>query len=153
MIDEDREFVEQYFEMPDEEMDVNRLSPWLLRIELNREMMVDKKLSMADIAERINSEFEDELTCIFNDDNAEKLILRVRTVLPYLAGLGFAGCGQAELAVGLCVPPVQCKVTLFFRLGTVMYCGVWQAALILSGFEGTFSGEQSWHCAVQPCLM
>ena len=33
---------------------------------------------MADIAERINSEFEDELTCIFNDDNAEKLILRVR---------------------------------------------------------------------------
>ena len=81
MIDEDREFVEQYFEMPDEEMDVNRLSPWLLRIELNREMMVDKKLSMADIAERINSEFEDELTCIFNDDNAEKLILRVRYFL------------------------------------------------------------------------
>ena len=47
-------------------------------MQLNREMMVDKKLSMADIAERINSEFEDELTCIFNDDNAEKLILRVR---------------------------------------------------------------------------
>ena len=46
--------------------------------QLNREMMVDKKLSMADIAERINSEFEDELTCIFNDDNAERLILRVR---------------------------------------------------------------------------
>ena len=45
VIDEDREFVEQYFEMPDEEMDANRLSPWLLRIELNREMMVDKKLS------------------------------------------------------------------------------------------------------------
>lgn len=77
MIDEDREFVEQYFEMPDEEMDINRMSPWLLRIELNRDMMVDKKLSMADIAERINSEFEDELTCIFNDDNAAKLILRV----------------------------------------------------------------------------
>ena len=27
VIDEDREFGEQYFEMPDEEMDVNRLSP------------------------------------------------------------------------------------------------------------------------------
>ena len=53
------------------------MSPWLLRIELNREMMVDKKLSMADVAERINAEFEDELPCIFNDDNAEKLILRV----------------------------------------------------------------------------
>lgn len=79
VIDEDREFVEQYFEMPDEDMDINRMSPWLLRIELNRDMMVDKKLSNSDIAERINSLFEDELTCIFNDDNAEKLILRVRT--------------------------------------------------------------------------
>lgn len=78
VIVEDREFVESYFEMPDEGMDVNRMSPWLLRIELNRDMMVDKKLSVSDIAERINSEFEDELTCIFNDDNAVKLILRVR---------------------------------------------------------------------------
>lgn len=71
--------MEQYFEMPDEDMDINRMSPWLLRIELNRDMMVDKKLSNSDIAERINSLFEDELTCIFNDDNAEKLILRVCT--------------------------------------------------------------------------
>lgn len=41
-------------------------------------MMVDKKLSMSDIAERIDCEFTDELHCIFSDDNAEKLILRVR---------------------------------------------------------------------------
>ncbi|CAA6666731.1 unnamed protein product [Spirodela intermedia] len=40
--------------------------------------MVDKKLSMADIAEKINLEFDDDLTCIFNDDNADKLILRIR---------------------------------------------------------------------------
>ena len=78
VIGEDQDFVRQYFELPDDEIDVTRMSPWLLRIELNREMMVDKKLSMADVAERINAEFENELTCIFNDDNAEKLILRVR---------------------------------------------------------------------------
>ncbi|KAK4416074.1 DNA-directed RNA polymerase II subunit RPB1 [Sesamum alatum] len=78
IIDEDVEFVKSYYEMPDEEIDPNKISPWLLRIELNREMMVDKKLSMADIAEKINLEFEDDLTCIFNDDNAEKLILRIR---------------------------------------------------------------------------
>ena len=77
MIEEDREFVRQYFELPDDEVDVTRMSPWLLRIELNREMMLDKKLLMADVAERINNEFQSELTCIFNDDNAEKLILRV----------------------------------------------------------------------------
>jgi DNA-directed RNA polymerase II subunit RPB1 len=72
VIEEDREFVKSYYEMPDEEVDLARLSPWLLRIELNREMMVDKKLTMADVAERINSEFHNDLVCIFTDDNAEK---------------------------------------------------------------------------------
>ncbi|WZZ10025.1 hypothetical protein YC2023_095946 [Brassica napus] len=78
IIEEDFEFVRSYYEMPDEDVSPDKISPWLLRIELNREMMVDKKLSMADIAEKINLEFDDDLTCIFNDDNAEKLILRIR---------------------------------------------------------------------------
>jgi DNA-directed RNA polymerase II subunit RPB1 len=77
IIEEDVDFVKSYYEMPDEEVALEKISPWLLRIELNREMMVDKKLSMADIAEKINLEFDDDLTCIFNDDNAEKLILRI----------------------------------------------------------------------------
>ena len=76
---EDQDLVRSYFELGDEEQsNVSRMSPWLLRIELNREMMVDKKLSMSDIAEKITAEFGDELHCIFSDDNAEKLILRVR---------------------------------------------------------------------------
>lgn len=58
VISEDREFVRSYYEMPDEDIDPKRLSPWLLRIELNREMMVDKKLSMADVAQKINDEFK-----------------------------------------------------------------------------------------------
>ncbi|GJN39639.1 hypothetical protein PR202_gb28770 [Eleusine coracana subsp. coracana] len=78
IIEEDVEFVRSYYEMPDEDIDPDKISPWLLRIELNREMMVDKKLSMADIAEKINHEFDDDLSCIFNDDNADKLILRIR---------------------------------------------------------------------------
>ena len=78
VIEEDREFVRSYYEMPDEEVDPSRMSPWLLRIELNREMMVDKKLLMADLAERVNADFQEDLSCIFNDDNAEKLILRIR---------------------------------------------------------------------------
>jgi len=77
VIPEDADFVAAYFEMPDEDARPERMSPWLLRVELDRAMMVDKKLSMADVAERVNAEFEDELHCIFNDDNAEKLILRV----------------------------------------------------------------------------
>ena len=39
--------------------------------------MVDKKLIMEDIAEKINLEFDDDLTCIFNDHNAEKKLFFV----------------------------------------------------------------------------
>ncbi|XP_040371173.1 DNA-directed RNA polymerase II subunit RPB1 isoform X1 [Rosa chinensis] len=78
IIEEDLEFVQSYYEMPDEEVSAEKISPWLLRIEMNREMMVDKKLSMADIAEKINCEYSGKIQCIFNDDNSEKLILRIR---------------------------------------------------------------------------
>jgi len=42
--------------------------------------MTDKKLSMEQISEKIFDYFSDDLNCIFNDDNAEKLILRVRVM-------------------------------------------------------------------------
>ena len=38
----------------------------------------DKKLTMEQISEKINAGFGDDLNCIFNDDNAEKLVLRIR---------------------------------------------------------------------------
>lgn len=41
-------------------------------------MFSDKKLTMEQIAEKINAGFGDDLNCIFNDDNAEKLVLRIR---------------------------------------------------------------------------
>ena len=62
--------------MPD--IDITRVSPWLLRIELDRKKMTDKKLAMEQISEKINEGFGEDLNCIFNDDNAEKLILRIR---------------------------------------------------------------------------
>ena len=76
VIVEDQEFVNVYYEMPD--FDVSKISPWLLRIELDRKRMTDKKLTMEQIAEKISAGFGDDLNCIFNDDNAEKLILRIR---------------------------------------------------------------------------
>ena len=60
--------------------DPDRLSPWLLRIELDRKKMTDKKMTMEQIAEKINYGFGDDLNCIFNDDNADKLVLRIRIV-------------------------------------------------------------------------
>lgn len=108
VVAEDQEWVNVYYEMPD--FDVTRISPWLLRIELDRKHMTDRKLTMEQIAEKINAGgrrppqprrlhltssffttikqfflvfnflpgFGDDLNCIFNDDNAEKLVLRIR---------------------------------------------------------------------------
>ena len=76
VISEDQDFVNVNYEMPD--FDPARMSPWLLRIELDRKRMTDSKLSMEQIADKINQGFGDDLNCIFNDDNAEKLVLRIR---------------------------------------------------------------------------
>ena len=42
--------------------------------------MTDKKLTMEQISEQITKYFDDDLNCIFNDDNAEKLVLRIRVM-------------------------------------------------------------------------
>ena len=76
VISEDQEFVNVYYEMPD--FDPNRIPPWLLRIELDRKRMADKRLTMEQIAEKVNARFGNDLNCIFNDDNPEKLVLRIR---------------------------------------------------------------------------
>ncbi|RUS82303.1 hypothetical protein EGW08_009935 [Elysia chlorotica] len=76
VIAEDQEWVSIYYEMPD--FDASRISAWLLRIELDRKRMTDKKLSLEHISEKIQAGFGDDLNCIFNDDNAEKLVLRIR---------------------------------------------------------------------------
>lgn len=81
VIEEDKEFVTQYFDMPDTDFaDMERMSPWLLRIELNREMLTDKGLNMSRIADTITSEFGEEMSVIFTDDNAPKHILRVSPI-------------------------------------------------------------------------
>ncbi|XP_068728449.1 DNA-directed RNA polymerase II subunit RPB1-like [Montipora capricornis] len=76
VVTEDQDFVNAYYEMPD--FDVSRISPWLLRIELDRKRMTDKKLTMEQISEKINLEFGDDLNSICSDYNTEKLVLRIR---------------------------------------------------------------------------
>ncbi|CAI5984210.1 unnamed protein product [Closterium sp. NIES-65] len=96
VIEEDLETVQSYFEMPDEGLDLDKMSPWLLRIELNREMMVDKKLTMEAIGDKISKEFDKDLTCIFSDDNAPKLILRIRILNEEAAKGGAGGGAEGE---------------------------------------------------------
>lgn len=57
---------------------VARMAPWVLRIELDRNLMVDKRLSINMVAQRISEEYEDFLHVVATDDNATELVLRLR---------------------------------------------------------------------------
>ncbi|KAG8880570.1 DNA-directed RNA polymerase II subunit rpb1 [Tulasnella sp. 332] len=82
VIEEDADFVQAFFAIPDEEVEANihRQSPWLLRMELDRAKMLDKKLDMSYVASRISEAFSTDLFVIWSEDNAEKLIIRCRTL-------------------------------------------------------------------------
>ncbi|PVV01996.1 hypothetical protein BB560_003562 [Smittium megazygosporum] len=80
IIEEDREFVEAYYEIPDVEIAPELVSPWMLRIELNRNVVLDKKLTMSEITNKISETFGKDVLCICNDINSDKLIIRCRII-------------------------------------------------------------------------
>ncbi|CAN3372452.1 hypothetical protein DIURU_005052 [Diutina rugosa] len=82
VIPEDLDTVEAYFAIPDEKVNqsLSRQSPWLLRLELDRAKMIDKQLTMSQVAEKITQNFGDDLFVIWSDDTADKLIIRCRVV-------------------------------------------------------------------------
>ncbi|CAH6720811.1 DNA-directed RNA polymerase II subunit RPB1 [[Candida] jaroonii] len=81
-IEEDFDTVEAYFAIPDEKVEesIEKQSPWLLRLELDRAKMLDKQLTMSQVAEKISQNFGEDLFVIWSDDTADKLIIRCRVV-------------------------------------------------------------------------
>ena len=60
-----------------EEEQVKR-SPWILRLELNREKMFSKNITMDDIAFVLNQKFDTEVTTVYSDYNSTRLVFRLR---------------------------------------------------------------------------
>lgn len=77
-VKEDKDWVTEYYELPDEDDNPDRCGPWLLRIQLSNKVMTDKKLTVREVGERIQNDFMGDIDCIFTDDNAEELVLRIR---------------------------------------------------------------------------
>jgi DNA-directed RNA polymerase II subunit RPB1 len=82
IIEEDSIFVESFFAIPDEEVEskLHLQSPWLLRLELDRAKMIDRKLTMPYVAGRIAESFKTDLFVIWSEDNSEKLVIRCRVL-------------------------------------------------------------------------
>jgi len=56
-----------------------RTSPWLLRLEFNKEAMLKYNMDMILIHQKLMDFYRDDtLSCMFSDDNADKLIFRIK---------------------------------------------------------------------------
>ena len=82
VIADDVDIVESYFSIPDEQVEATLYmqSPWLLRLELDRAKMLDRQLTMSEVAESISQSFAGDLFVMWSEDNAEKLVIRCRVV-------------------------------------------------------------------------
>ena len=82
IIPDDEDFVHAFFAIPDEEVEqkLHLMSPWLLRLELDRAKMIDRKLTMTYVANRIAQSFKTDLFVIWSEDNSEKLVIRCRVL-------------------------------------------------------------------------
>ncbi|KAI1342827.1 DNA-directed RNA polymerase II subunit RPB1 [Xylariaceae sp. FL0016] len=78
-IEEDRDMVESYFLIPDDgQPDPDRQSRWLLRFVLDRQKMLDKGLTVEDVATRLKEEYASDMAIIYSDNNNDNQVIRLR---------------------------------------------------------------------------
>jgi DNA-directed RNA polymerase II subunit RPB1 len=53
-------------------------SKWLLRLELNREEMFNRNISIQEVVRVINDQFTGEINAVYSDYNSDKLVMRIR---------------------------------------------------------------------------
>lgn len=87
LIDEDKETMIQYREFEsmvnecleqDAQVEENEKSKWIIRMELDPEVMLEKNITMNDVNFTLNNSYKDEVSCVYSDYNADKLIFRIR---------------------------------------------------------------------------
>jgi DNA-directed RNA polymerase II subunit RPB1 len=87
LISEDKDTIEQYraFENMAKECsevslqtDENEKSKWIIRMVMDPEVMLEKNITMDDVNFTLNNCFENQISCVYSDFNADKLIFRIR---------------------------------------------------------------------------
>ena len=79
-IEEDKELLQIYkvFSEIDDETAQDCSSQWIIRIEVDKEKMMNKNITMENIYYRLNLMYSNDISCIYTDDNSNKLIFRIR---------------------------------------------------------------------------
>jgi DNA-directed RNA polymerase II subunit RPB1 len=82
VVEEDKELMTFYnlFEAKfmAEENVANKWSKWMLRLELNREEMFNRNISIQEVVTVVNSQFSGQINVVYSDYNSEKLVMRIR---------------------------------------------------------------------------
>ena len=79
-IEKDSLFVELYSRF-DALVNKGEFSPWVLRLELDRQKMLDLSLTMIDIDRVLHEFYDEKVSVIFSDDNASEMAMRVRLLI------------------------------------------------------------------------
>ncbi|KAF1939018.1 beta and beta-prime subunits of DNA dependent RNA-polymerase [Clathrospora elynae] len=80
IVEDDQDMVESYFILPEEDEVIESQSKWLLRIILDRKKLLDKSITIGEVAGKIKDEFKPNLAVIFSDENADEQVMRVRFI-------------------------------------------------------------------------
>ena len=86
LIEEDLDVISQYYEFENmlndcngqETVNAKDQSKWIIRMELDKESMLDKNISMDDINYAINNSYNKEVSCVYSDYNSDTLVFRIR---------------------------------------------------------------------------
>jgi len=87
MIAEDKTTMEQYraFENMVDECanismadDTNEKSKWIIRMVMDKTMMLEKNITMDDVNFTLKNSYGNEVACVFSDYNSDKLVFRIR---------------------------------------------------------------------------
>ncbi|KAI9728533.1 MAG: DNA-directed RNA polymerase II subunit rpb1 [Cirrosporium novae-zelandiae] len=81
VIEADRDMVDSYFIIPEDNTDdPENQSKWLLRIVLSRRKLLDKELTVNNVAAVLKSQYDTDLAIIFSDNNADEQVIRIRMI-------------------------------------------------------------------------
>ena len=56
----------------------NEKTKWIIRMEMDPEVMLEKNITMDDVNFVLNNTYKDEIHCVYSDYNSDKLIFRIR---------------------------------------------------------------------------
>jgi DNA-directed RNA polymerase II subunit RPB1 len=101
IIEDDKDLVEDFFQLGVEDVNTDYMSPWVLRIKLDKSAVNVKQLQLSDIAQQITGFFMNGVHVVYPDNNTDSdYVLRIRILADSVeasqGGLVFDQEGEGE---------------------------------------------------------